>query len=161
MTSGLPPDAPERRRAGGFVPGAVPSTGWLPFFVVLLGTVLLSGVLGGRRRHVPRWAGSLAGSLRPPAGPRRAPPPPHAGGRAPGGRCHWQCHFAPRRATVGHRPDATRGGDPSWARRHPRNVGSGRLFPHRTSRRPPWGGHPVRVPATTPASASSVGRFRS
>src|SRR4051794_24254691 len=81
MTSGLPPDAPERRRAGGFVPVAVPSTGWLPFFVVLLGTVLLSVVLGCRRRHVPRWAVSLAVSLRPSAGHGRPPPRRNAGWR--------------------------------------------------------------------------------
>src|SRR4051812_49654437 len=81
MTSGLPPDTAERRRAGVLVPVAVPFGDWLPFFAVLLDTVLLSVVRGcGRRTRL---------------------------------RC------APRRATVSHRPDATPGGDPSWACRHP------------------------------------------
>jgi hypothetical protein len=49
MTSGLPPDTAERRRAGVLAP--VPFAGWLPFFVVLLGTVLLSVVLGCGAGH--------------------------------------------------------------------------------------------------------------
>src|SRR3954447_3645456 len=51
MTSGLPPDTAERRRAGVLAP--VPFSGWLPFFVVLLGTVLLSVVRGCGRRTRP------------------------------------------------------------------------------------------------------------
>jgi hypothetical protein len=62
MTSGLPPDAPERRRAGVLAPPAVPVEGWLPFFVVLLGTVLLSVVRGVRA--------SDATAVRPLGGPR-------------------------------------------------------------------------------------------
>jgi hypothetical protein len=61
MTSGLPPDAPERRRAGVLAPPAVPVEGWLPFFVVLLGTVLLSVVrCVARAPGVPTvWTQSL------------------------------------------------------------------------------------------------------
>jgi len=62
MTSGLPPDVLDRRRAGVLPPVAVPFAGLLPFFADLLGTVLLSVVLcagagragaDGRRRDAP------------------------------------------------------------------------------------------------------------
>src|SRR4051812_24631351 len=66
MTSGLPPDTAERRRAGVLVPVAVPFAGWRPFFAVLLGTVLLSVVRGARRRT--RCA------MRPSAGHGKPPP---------------------------------------------------------------------------------------
>src|SRR3954466_14162455 len=83
MTSGLPPDTAERRRAGVLAP--VPFAGWLPFFAVLLGTVLLSVV--------------------------RATDTSDDGGRG--------LRAAPRRATVGPRPDETQCGDSSRACRHP------------------------------------------
>jgi hypothetical protein len=55
MTSGRPPDAPVPRRAGLFVPPAVDSALSLPFWLVFVGTVLLSVVLssGTRRRSGP------------------------------------------------------------------------------------------------------------
>jgi hypothetical protein len=62
MTSGLPPDTAERRRAGVLAPVAVPFADLLPFFVVLLGTVLLSVVRGVRA--------SDATAVRPLGGPR-------------------------------------------------------------------------------------------
>jgi hypothetical protein len=65
MTSGLPPATAERRRAGVLVPLAVPFTGWPPFFVVLLGTVLLSVVRvpssSLRRRRRTRMRCALGG----------------------------------------------------------------------------------------------------
>jgi hypothetical protein len=45
MTSGLPPDAADLRRAGAFVPPAVASVISLPVWLVFVGTVLLSVVL--------------------------------------------------------------------------------------------------------------------
>src|SRR3712207_592512 len=78
MTSGLPPDTVERRRAGVLVPVAVPFAGLLPFFVVLLGTVLLSVVLGCRLRHVSPGGRDRA---RPSAGHGRPPPRRNAGWR--------------------------------------------------------------------------------
>src|SRR5205807_9978961 len=75
MTSGLPPDTPERRRAGVLVPVAVPFADWLPFFAVLLGTVLLSVVRGCGRRTRLRCAPRRATvSHRPDGMPRGDPP---------------------------------------------------------------------------------------
>jgi hypothetical protein len=45
MTSGLPPDAAVRLRAGAFGPPAVASVLSLPVWLVFVGTVLLSVVL--------------------------------------------------------------------------------------------------------------------
>jgi hypothetical protein len=45
MTSGLPPDAGVRLRAGTFVPPAVAAVLSLPVWLVFVGTVLLSMVL--------------------------------------------------------------------------------------------------------------------
>jgi hypothetical protein len=44
MTSGLPPEAAVRLRAGAFVPPAVASVLSLPVWLVFVGTVLLSVV---------------------------------------------------------------------------------------------------------------------
>src|SRR4051812_35821150 len=60
MTSGLPPGVPERRRAGVLDPVAVPVADWLPFFVVLLGTVLLSVVRGCGGAGLPTLADAIA-----------------------------------------------------------------------------------------------------
>src|SRR3954454_19814322 len=102
MTSGLPPATAERRRAGVLVPVAVPLAGWLPFFAVLLGTVLLSVMRG--------WPASEA-SLR-----RRT----QMCGAPLGG---------PRYATV--RTDRRVATPPGRAVTLPNTAGS-RLFPHRT-----------------------------
>src|SRR3954471_12478999 len=64
MTSGLPPDTAERRRVGVLAPVAVPFVGWLSFFAVLLGTVLLSVARGC----------AASDAVRPSAGHGRPPP---------------------------------------------------------------------------------------
>src|SRR3954471_15572677 len=99
MTSGLPPDAAVRLRAGALGPPAVASVLSLPVLLVFVGTVLLSLVLRwGRVLSVPLCFSSVrvAGCGVRFAKPCPAPDAPDAGGRSAAN--------APRRATVSHSP---------------------------------------------------------
>src|SRR5215204_4827997 len=142
MTSGFPPDAAVRRRAGALVPPAVS--------LVFVGTVLLSVVLRGGAGSYWRWACPVPGPL------DRTPVScaPDAGGAL-------SRETPPRRATVSHiqgkTPGATR---------------SGRAVPHRTSpgglcspsagTQPSGRGHAgCRAPANTSPTADRVGRSAS
>src|SRR4051794_11545666 len=91
MTSGLPPATAERRRAGVLDPVAVPGAGLLPFFAVLLGTVLLSVVLGCGRRACRR---SRTPSL---YAPRRATVG-HVYDERPGADTSWACRHRQKRS---------------------------------------------------------------
>src|SRR3954451_24776280 len=105
MTRGLPPGAAVRLRAGAFVPPAVASVVPLPVWLVFVGTVLLSVVLGGARWCRVRAAGNGAGIATPigdspdSGGRRRANAPSAGHGKAPDGQ--------------------TAGGDAPWAGLHP------------------------------------------
>jgi hypothetical protein len=74
MTSGRPPDAADRRRAGTFVPPSVAGGVSLSVFVVFVGTVLLSvvrGVAGAARLGSEVHRLPVVGPGRPGAGGRR------------------------------------------------------------------------------------------
>src|SRR5215218_8870722 len=124
MTSGLPPGAAVRLRAGAFGRPAVASVLSLPVWLVFVGTVLLSVVLRRRRvepvvvdRPSLRAMDAASGSR----SRRPAPDAPHALGRRRGN--------APRRATVSHsrrnRPGATHRGRAVTGP----NAGRAPLFP--------------------------------
>ena len=74
MTRGLPPDAAVFRPAGTFVPAAVVSALSLPVWLVFVGTVLLSVVLGWCSRRedavVRNRDGRRTAAKRPLGGPR-------------------------------------------------------------------------------------------
>src|SRR3954453_4523688 len=95
MTRGLPPGAAGRLRAGAFVPPAVASVFPLPVWLVFVGTVLLSVVLGG--------AGCGCGGRGTVPGP---PPPDRATPQTPAGVA---AQTPPRRATVSYRADKAPG----------------------------------------------------
>src|SRR4051794_28646710 len=126
MTSGFPPDTAARRRAGVLVPLA----GWLPFFAVLLGTVLLSVVRGVR---APDASDDGGRGLR--CAPRRATVS-HCPDGMLGGDSSWACRHPNKRP----REPAVPTSD---------GTSSG-LSPAR--------GHSCPEPATTWAIASSVAR---
>src|SRR4051794_41904506 len=94
MTSGLPPEAAVRRRAGAFVPPAVASVLSLPVWLVFVRTVLLSVVLWWCRVRARRGLpGTVPGSSAPRSGDspdsggrRRGNAPPRAPGNPPPGQ---------------------------------------------------------------------------
>src|SRR6476469_1737404 len=118
MTSGRPPDAADRRRAGTFVPPAVSSGVSLPVCVVFVGTVLLSVVRSCRARRV------RPASYVTPGRPRKRRAPPR---NAPLAR-----HGKPpsRKGT---------GGDLPWRAVIGTNADRAVLFPIRGSRSPAKG----------------------
>src|SRR4051812_8140655 len=109
MTRGLPPGAAVRLRAGAFVPPAVASVFPLPVWLVFVGTVLLSVVLGGagcgcgRRGTVPGSPPPRSGDS-PDSGGRRRANAPSAGhgkplsGQGAGGDAPWACRHLDQRS---------------------------------------------------------------
>src|SRR3954454_4234749 len=117
MTSGLPPEAAVRRRAGAFVPPAVASVLSLPVWLVFVRTVLLSVVLWWCRVRARRGLpGTVPGSSAPRSGDS-----PDSGGRHRGN--------APRRATVSHSSDKAPGATRRGRAVTENNIARGRVFP--------------------------------
>src|SRR4051794_14158045 len=120
MTRGLPPGAAVRLRAGAFVPPAVASVVPLPVWLVFVGTVLLSVVLGGARWCRVRAAGNGAGIATPDRGlprlrrasPRKRPSAGHGkppSGQAARGDAPWACRHPDQRPPRPRVPSATDG----------------------------------------------------
>src|SRR3954453_6700644 len=118
MTRGLPPGAAVRLRAGAFVPPAVASVFPLPVWLVFVGTVLLSVVLGGagcgRPGTVPGSPPPRSGDS-PDSGGRRRANAPSAGhgkplsGQGAGGDAPWACRHPDQRPPRPRVPSATDG----------------------------------------------------
>src|SRR5690349_4284678 len=96
MTSGLPLAAALLRRAGTLVPASVAAAVSLPVWLVFVGTVLLSVVLGWCCLRAGRDRSATANEERPRIGPlaRHGKPP---GRQGAGGDPPWACRHRHQR----------------------------------------------------------------